>query len=77
MNLNAASAGIINPEIDEESEEYQDGLLELHQGKQQTETTKDVILGDGLEDYLQIQLRKLLGKLRNIFINPKYPVHLN
>ena len=67
MTLDAASAGIINPEIGEESEEYQDGLLELYQGKQQTETTRDVILGAGLENNQQLQLMELLDKFGDIF----------
>lgn len=67
MTLDAASAGIINPEIGEETEEYQDGLLELYQGKQQTETSQDVSLGGGLESNQQLQLMELLNKFGDIF----------
>ena len=67
MTLDIASAGIINPEFGEENEEYQDGLLELYQGKQQTETSKDVILGEGLDKNQQLQLIELLDKSKDIF----------
>ena len=65
--LDIASAGIINPKIGEENEEYKDGLLELYQGKQQTETSEDVILGEGLENNQQLQLIELLDKFKDIF----------
>ena len=66
MTLNTASVGVINPE-DGTTEEYHDGLLDLLQSKQQTETSKDVVLGDELDDHQQSQLMKLLDKFAGIF----------
>jgi len=48
MTLNAASAEIINH--DEETEVCQDDLLDLYSGRQQTETSKDIILGEELRN---------------------------
>ncbi|KAF6030922.1 hypothetical protein EB796_010766 [Bugula neritina] len=65
MTLDAAGTGIIDH--DEEREEGQDDLLDLYSKKQQTETSKDVILGEELGNQQRRQLEELLRKFEGIF----------
>ncbi|KAF6022822.1 hypothetical protein EB796_018856 [Bugula neritina] len=65
MTLNAASARIIDH--NEETEVCQDDLLDLYSGRQHTETSKDVILGEELGNQQKRQLKELLEKFEGIF----------
>jgi glycerophosphoryl diester phosphodiesterase len=62
-----ASIGIISSENEPESEEREEDMLDLLETKKQKESAKDVLLGEGIENYQKQELKALLEDYYDLF----------